>query len=431
MKRILILCICLLFSVTTFIQAEEETKMFNSPVNPETYLIRPGDKLLVTFINSKIKSITLEIDPEVKIVHATIGLINLRSKTLSYAKTELAKKLKSLYNVQNIEISITSPREVSIAIYGAVRRPGVYRGMTSDRVSDIIKKAGGISENGTTRNIKFYADDSYLNVDLDNANYLGDMNSNPHLYAGTKLEVPSKSSQTVHLTGDVNNSREIELKDGDNLATLIQLAGKFKNSATLSDVQIIRGNKKIESSEIVAGDIIIVKSSLRNDNNLLKIFGAVTNQGIYTYSQPISLDELLALAGGYSESANKELTTVFRQPLVNNHGEQSEIRYPISIPLQDTEHSSIQLEANDSIFVPWEVGFVKVSGAVLNPGYFPYVKGADVLYYIKSSGRFLPTANQDEIQIFNSISEKTIFVSTGVLVPDGAEIIVQVKEELK
>ena len=431
MKQLTIITIFFVLSFALCLHAEENVKLFNSAVNPDTYLLRPGDKLLVTFINSQIEPLNLEIDPEGKIVDETIGLFDLQDKTLAFAKKELTEILKQLYNVNEIDVSITAPREVSISVYGSILHPGVYKGLTSDRVSDIIKKAGGISNNGSSRNILFYGGENHIDVDLDKAVYLGDLKSNPYLYAGYSIEVPSKSSQTVQITGDVNFPREVELKDGDNLTMLIQLAGRFKNSAKLSDVQIIRGHKKIENKKIQAGDIVVVESSFQMKNKNIKLFGAVKNQGIYPYVESNTLDDILAQAGGYSETANIEMTTVFRQPLVNSHGEKSQIRYPISIPFQTTTHTALQLEVNDSIFVPWQVGFVKVSGAVINPGYFPYQKNKDIFYYVKSAGGFLPISNKDEIQIFNPISENTILAPSGVTVPDGAEIIVQIKEELK
>ncbi len=431
MKRLTIICILFILSLTMGVCAEEKAELFDTAVSPETYLLRPGDKLLVTFINSQIEPINLEIDPEGKIVNATIGLFDLHNKTLAFAKKELTEILKQLYNVNEIDVSITAPRGVSISVYGSVKNPGIYKGMTSERVSDIIKKAGGISDNGSSRNILFYGGENYLNVDLDKAVYLGDFKSNPHLYAGNAIEIPAKSSKTVQITGDVNFPREVELKEGDDISMLIQLAGKFNNAAIMSDVQIIRGHKKVDNKDIQAGDIIVVKSSFNNENKTIKLFGAVNNQGIYPYVESVTLDDILTQAGGYSKTANVEMTTVFRQPLVDSHGKKSQIRYPISIPFQTTTQIVLQLAVNDSIFVPWQVGFVKVSGAVINPGYFPYQKDKDILYYVKSAGGFLPISNKDEIQIFNPISENTILVSSGVVVPDGAEIIIQVKEELK
>ena len=431
LQQLFLFLTLVILTFCNFVQAEEVVKKFNSPVNPELYLIRPGDNLVVTFINSKIKAISLEIGPEGKIIHETIGLIDLQNKTLAYAKTILAEKLQVLYNVKDIEISVTSPREVSISIYGAINKPGIYSGYTSDRVSQIIEKAGGISKNGSSRNILFKSNDTQVNVDLDKATYLGDLQSNPPLYAGISIEVPSKQVQTVHVSGDVNFPREIEFKENDNLNSLILLAGNFKNSATLSDVQIIRGNKIVDGTEIQKDDIINVKSSFQNDKKQVKIFGAVTHQGVYELDNNQTLEKLISNAGGFSETANKELTTIFRQPLVDSHGQRSFIRYPISIPLQQATPLPMHLEINDSIFVPWKVGFVKVSGAVLNPGYFPYAQDKDIFYYVNSAGGFLPTANKDELKIFNPISQNTDIVSSGIVVPDGAEIIVQVKEELK
>ena len=430
-RQLLLITVSVILFFSSFLLAEEETKKFNSPVDPQLYLMRPGDNLVVTFINSKISAITLEIGPEGKIVDETIGLIDLQNKTLAYAKNILSEKLQILYNVKDIQISVTNPREVSIAIYGAIRRPGIYSGYTSDRVSQIIEKAGGILENGSSRNILFKSKNTEVGVDLDRAIYLGDLQSNPPLYAGTSIEVPGKQSQTVHVTGDVNFPREIELKENDNIESLILLAGNFKNTATLKDVQIIRGNKIVEKALIQKDDIINVKSNYQSEKTSIKIFGAITNPGVYQLSDNQTLSQLIVNAGGYDKTANQKMTTIFRQPLVDSHGQRSIIRYPISIPLQQSTPTPMALEINDSIFVPWKVGFVKIGGAVLNPGYFPYSPDKDISFYVNSAGGFLPTANKEEIKIYNPISQNTELVSSGTLVPDGAEIVVQVKEELK
>ena len=89
------------------------------------------------------------------------------------------------------------------------------------------------------------------------------------------------------------------------------------------------------------------------------------------------------------------------------------------------------LSPKDSIFVPVKVGFVKVSGEVLNPGYFPFINGKDAKFYILNAGGFLPNAENEKIMIFNPVAKMTSMASTGVMVSDGSEIIISIREELK
>ena len=434
MKKTMFSVISLLFllSISSFVIAEEEP-LFDFPVDADIYIMRPGDRLKVTFINSKIQSLTLTVDPEGNIVDETIGVFDLKNKSFSDAKTELVNRLKHLYHIDEIAISIDKPRTVSIAIHGAVYRPGIYKALTSDRVSDIITKARGIADNGSRRNILFSGGKKEINVDLDRAEFMGDFSSNPNLYAGLSIFVPSKSDQTVQIVGEVVRPREIEFKSNDDLSQLLALVGGLSSYADAKQIKIIRGNKLIEDKLVQSGDIIMVPAVTETvSESKVIIAGAVKNQGLYSYSNQLSLSSLIESAGGYLNDANIVLTTIFRKPRVDVQGRTTELRFPISKPFGgETDFSQTILSPNDSIFVPVKVGFVKVSGEVLNPGYFPFIAGKDIKYYIINAGGFLPTANDEQIMIFNPVSEMTSQTSSGVLVSDGSEIIVTIREELK
>ena len=107
-------------------------------------------------------------------------------------------------------------------------------------------------------------------------------------------------------------------------------------------------------------------------------------------------------------------------------------RYPVSEPLSGGEKSmTMTLRAEDSLFVPASVGFVSVVGAVLNPGNFAFAKGKTIQYYLQLAGGYLPTANEQEIALYNPVSGVTLMSSPGVLVHDGATVSVKIREELK
>jgi protein involved in polysaccharide export with SLBB domain len=108
------------------------------------------------------------------------------------------------------------------------------------------------------------------------------------------------------------------------------------------------------------------------------------------------------------------------------------MRYPISNVVKgDEKIEAVVLQPADSVFVPVKVGYVKVSGEVHNPGLFPFGEGKNATSYINTAGGFLPTANKNRIDIYNRISRITSSYSPEVLVHDGDEIIVNVREELK
>ncbi len=79
---------------------------FSIPVNPDLYLIRPGDELQVTFIHSQLEPTMLTIDPEGRVIDRTLGVFDLSNKTLTEAREILNKAIRSLFKVKGISISI-------------------------------------------------------------------------------------------------------------------------------------------------------------------------------------------------------------------------------------------------------------------------------------------------------------------------------------
>ncbi|MFQ5453971.1 MAG: SLBB domain-containing protein [Candidatus Zixiibacteriota bacterium] len=423
-----------LFIVTFSYSLAEDIPTFDQPIDPDLYLIRPNEQLLVTFTNSQLDSLILEVDSEGRITHKTLGVFDLTNKTLTHARELLEEALRLYYKFDNVAITISVPRMVTITVTGAVKKPGTYKELSSFRVTKIINKAGGIYRDASRRRIIFSGGIKDIQVDIDKAAYLSDFASNPYLYAGNSIYVPPVISENIiHIVGEVYKPREIELVPGDNLELLLELAGGVRSMADTQAIQIITKSNEIAKDTIRGGDIIIVPalSDTSKDNKII-IYGAVAKPGFYEFHEGMTLGNLIKDAGGFLPDANNSLTTVFRQPRVDNSGRLTDIRFPFAHVTNGHNFIvTLQLKADDSIFVPVKVGYVKVFGEVSVPGYYPYFEGKDAMFYISSASGFLPTANNEEISIFNPISKITSTASLKVIISDGSVITVNIREELK
>jgi protein involved in polysaccharide export with SLBB domain len=393
----------------------EMYRFFDEPVDPAIYLVRPGEQLKVTFVGAKLGPLTLDIDPQGRIVHQTLGVFDLANRTLAEAQSLLREALANHYKAELIEISVSEPRRVAVRVSGAVSRPGTYKGFTSHRVSEIIELAGGILFHGTTRRIEFSGGPKPLIVDLDRATYLGDNSANPCLYAGRSIHVPSKTADRVQVVGEVNRPREIEFVPGDNVLTLIELAGGLRGGADISRVTISRGTKTVNSvyktalPTLQAGDIITISACERSvDQDMLRLFGAVGRPGKYTFEAGSLVGDVIEKADGFTEDASRGLTTLFRKAGADEWGRLSERRYPITSAVgADGSILSMTLLPGDSVYVPFNVGYVKVSGEVLNAGRYPFIEDKDAMFYIMTAGGFLPKADKTKISIYNRIARTT------------------------
>ena len=147
--------------------AQSQAPGYDRPVNPNLYLIRPGEQLTVTFLRTSLPNLKLSVNAEGMLVHSTFGIFDLRGMTLAQVRQRLQEPLARQYNAKEIDISIGPPSLVTITVLGAVPRPGTYLGWTSQRVSDMIASAGGLTADASSRRITFSGGPVPVSVDLE------------------------------------------------------------------------------------------------------------------------------------------------------------------------------------------------------------------------------------------------------------------------
>ena len=404
---------------------------FDEPIDPDLYLIRPGEQFEVVFLGAKLPSISLNVNAEGRLVHAELGLFELAGLTLTQTRTILLESLQRLYRADEIVISVNSIYPVAIQVSGMVNRPGTYIGYISQRVSEIIDSAGGVAPGGSTRRISFQGESDDIAVDLDPYRYASDRSHNPCLYSGYRVYVPSRTGADVQVIGAVVEPRAIELLPGENVADMIRLAGGTLSGADISVARLINDSDKslTPTTKLQAGDVVVIPEASDIGSKLqIKLFGFVSRPGLYEYSENLTLAELLNLAGGSGAEANSGRITVFRLPEKDGLGRQLGGRYPLM--LADADRADrLMLRPGDSIFVPRQVGYVTIAGLVDHPGLVPYTIGHNVEDYIRLAGGFADPKSAPRVDLSDRISGLTRPATMRMVVYDGDIITVRTGDE--
>jgi protein involved in polysaccharide export with SLBB domain len=348
-------------------------------------------------------------------------------------RERLLEPLRKQYNASEIDVSAGDPYQVTVLISGAVKSQGYFRGWTSEHVSDIIASAGGFVPGASSRRIQFVGGPKTLTVDLDRSTYLGVDSLNPSLYAGRRIVVPMMTKNRVQVVGEVVRPREIELLPGDNVASLIEMAGGVRDGVTNPVVELIDRGRKIVTGvdTVVSGDIIVVRSQESSEDSTVLVFGEVAAPGRYALAAGMTLGQIIQKAGGTTREANAGRTTIFRMAEPDEFGGTEQTRYAIGDLFSATGISTAVLKANDSVLVPRMLGYVKVAGLVSKPGLLPYVEGKDAMYYVDAAGGFLPKSNRTLLRLTDRVTRNSVQASPAVTVRDGDEITVLQIEELR
>lgn len=257
-----------------------------------------------------------------------------------------------------------------VHVLGEVRNPGTYRITASDRLSEILLKAGGVSEQGSQRNIEVRRKgEGTKKIDVLAFQLFGSLADNPYLLDNDVIYVPLRKT-TIQVVGAVMRPREYELRTERTLSDAIRLAGGFSVGASKeSPVRVIRFNgggkeiKEVSQNEtdmsefaLQTGDVIFVPHVITERNEFdydlpklpgdnifypsyedrVFILGGVTEPGAYPFNPYYKLSQYLSLAGGTTDLSTNRIT------LLKPNGKRQKIR---------AKDDSVVINPGDTILV--------------------------------------------------------------------------------
>lgn len=231
-----------------------------------------------------------------------------------------------------------------VHVLGEVMKPGTYRVVASDRVSEVIERAGGLVENSSERNIELRRKGgSVSKVDLFAFKILGKLDQNPYVTDNDTVFVPLQKN-VIQVVGAVKRPAFYELTNEKTLKDIVELGGGFNAATDLKDpIRVIRfedGKKKIQEVsieddtmkkfEILTGDIIVVPNVVTKDTKFdynvasipgdqvfypsyedrVFVLGGVAFPGAYPFSPYYTVNQYISLAGGLNERGKQNFKVV-------------------------------------------------------------------------------------------------------------------------
>lgn len=318
-----------------------------------------------------------------------------------------------------------------VIISGAINRPGNYELTNNLSLTQLIKKADGLSE-GASLNIGYI---KRLNkqaerelLSFNTRDILSGNEKDLLLEREDSILIYSKSGlrdiPTVTIGGDVRNPITIQYREGLSVEDAIAMAGGFTIDAANHKVEISRLEKN--TADTLANKLIDlirvdVNSNLENGKNKtllqpldyvfvpkllnyrslgnVKIRGEVLYDGDYALEKRNeTVQELIRRAGGISPLASMSDVQVYRGGL----------RVGTTL-LENVENQQERflLLPDDSIYVPKKEPFVEVKGEVFNQQILSYAS-TRFMSYISDAGGTTDKGNLKKayIQYSNGINRK-------------------------
>jgi len=417
--------------------------------NPE-YLISIGDTINLKMWGSFDFETKTTVDSQGNIFIPKVGTVNvlgMRNDQLSVSIENTIKKVfkKSVYIYADLE----SYQPVSIFVTGAVNKPGLYEGLSSDSVIQFIDKAKGIdAKSGSYRKIKVLRQNKEIyNVDLYTFLLSGSLELF-QFHMGDVVVVESVENY-IEITGDVKRPYRFEMLKSS--VTLGEVLNVVLPNPTLTNFTVTKYNQDNEQSnaiyaikenldmKIYSGESInfipdhnsknieiqisgehgnIHNVVVKKGTSLKEVFDTIVTtdmsdtMSFQLFRKSIAAQQKSLLEAQLNDLEAKTLTagsltteeaTIRKQEaeLVMNFIKRAKEVEPKGqvVINEDSNLSQVYLEDGDNIYIPKKSHMVIVQGEVMLPSAQTYVESMHFDDYINSCGGYSFRANSENILI--------------------------------
>ena len=384
---------------------------------PQDYQLGPADELYIELWGAATQAYTTEIRRDGVISIPGVAPIYISGLTVKAAKTKIKRSLQNIYAGLGssvaaekvfLDISLVKARSILVNIVGQATTPGTYNlnGFASPLLA--IYAAGGITENGSYRNISLLRKGKKLKtVDLYSYFLRGEA-TNVQLRDGDVLLIPTVE-KIVSLTGEIFRPARFELLAEETISDLLSFGGGFtadaqKELLTLESRTVVGITvQNIKTSDFdklkpSTGDKIEVKALGNDYLNRILIEGAVNSPGTYALSENNTIGALLLSSGGLAEDGFATRAQLYRQ-------KNGKIENVISVDLTSEDSKGLKLQNNDKLVVPSfmplnERSNINLTGEVKKVGNQTYYPGMTLLDALLGAEGFTANAQPAAVEVY-------------------------------
>ncbi|WP_057832076.1 SLBB domain-containing protein [Colwellia sp. TT2012] len=354
--------------------------------------------------------------------------------------SDLAKKVQAgdaIYVMKAAEMF-----EQSITVIGAVTRPGKYQWQTGQRITDILPNIDShllhsadlnysivVREIDIARNIEIHQFDLAKAISAPNSkdNLLLQGNDKILVFANIVKLMDSKINlDTLAFTQDNLAKKEQQLaKDKYKLKQFWLKYGDEEKISQLDSEQVAAAKRIEQSIALFSGGEIeeeldlkeltlfsrqrllmpIIEQLKRQGKSgqpiqLVEADGEVKFPGVYPLAKNARVADLVAAAGGLTESAYVVRAEVTRNHVVNYMAQQTSITINLGAALAGDEKDNVLLSSKDRLNIhqipAWsENNVVELRGEFVFPGKYTVRRGESLADLIAKAGGFTAFAHQE------------------------------------
>lgn len=299
----------------------DTTEQENLPLVPPDYVVQPGDEVKVALWGSVDADLTLTVDRGGSIIMPRVGSIVVAGARFSELSERVRRRVGQTFRNFDVSVSMGQLRAVRVFVTGFVAAPGTYTVGGLSTISRAVLRAGGPAASGSFRQIWLRrAGQPAMPFDMYDLLVKGERRNDVTLQPDDVVHIGSVGPQ-VALIGSVNRPAIFELRPGETVRDLVEMAGGFSPVADINRLMLERleDRDKLRVTEwslpegdarvLAQGDILRAISAVSANgsqlsrNKQVRVEGEVNKPGTYLLPPGTTLQDAIATAGGLTTAA--------------------------------------------------------------------------------------------------------------------------------
>lgn len=380
-----------------------------------------------------------QVDGKGNLFVSGIGLVKAEGLSVSDIERSIQSLASKKFTNVKVKITVADSTEFSVFVYGYVRTPGKVAIGNNSSILEALAAAGGVSKNGSLRNVTYKSSGASQSVDLYNVIFHG-KDSNVRLKPNDTIFVNSIGS-VVAIKNGVKIPGIYEIKPLDSLAGTIEYAGGLLPSTDKSIMNIKAYSSKdgqrksidvpyeaVKKTRLANGDILEFRNLYGKAEDFVSLEGNIKHPATFEYRVGMRLSDVLK---GKNELQDE--TFIHQAVIKRVSGDDKQV---ISIPvsLEDFfnggNNPSLQPKDIITVYKNTNSEFIEVYGCINNPKQLPYNANltlkdvmADVQFIASSSSNVNNEKNNED-----NLQNVAMVTSDNVVIP-AYDIAVEITNE--
>ena len=225
-----------------------EEFVVESTIDSETYILGPGDKIGLSIITSTNLSYVMTITPTGDLWIPDVGAVYISGMNIHTAEAKVSQYIQeNRFKLAEVIMVVLNIRNFKIQVIGAVINPGMITVSSVERLSDIIRKAGGLHKHADENNISISRTNKpNITCSLRSFQLDGDLINNPILNERNVINVPYLEEQVQDIKTSISYNQSLVFVTG---FVLRPKGHKFISGLTVGDYIAMSGGMTDFGSE--------------------------------------------------------------------------------------------------------------------------------------------------------------------------------------